>query len=301
MKNFLKTLAFILIILYSAGALFSENVYKRFFFLIIPAILVWHFYQRKNSPGIIYESGFEGLKSMGALGRIGSIVGLIISLISIFLAGVPGFSIFIVIGFAGSAGAGLMMVAIIFFFLLTVLSGVVTWLMTKLLQGKYVNKPILFSLFFLMVVLQIIRFAFIPIEEKPSNTFIPGGRLTPEEERQTQNVLKSSGDAPLAPIPTSNTTTTSSPLKVIFPNGGEVLTIGKTYTITWDSTNTHPVNINYFCEDGNIANIARAASNNGSFNWMVSVNNSSYKHCKIHIQGDEYRFGDESDGYFTVE
>lgn len=90
-------------------------------------------------------------------------------------------------------------------------------------------------------------------------------------------------------------------LKVTFPNGGETLKLGKIYTITWDSKVAYPVNIGYFCEDGNGANIAQKVSNNGSFNWTVSVNNPSYKHCKISIQGDEYRFGDESDDYFTVE
>lgn len=136
MKNFLKAVVLIVLVIYSAESLFSENVYERFPFLIIPALLVWYFYKQKNVQGFVYRSGFEGLKNMSVGGRIGSIFGLIISLISLFLAGLLGFYIFMFIGLAGPAGAAEMATSVGVYLLLAILSCIVAWLMIRIIAGK---------------------------------------------------------------------------------------------------------------------------------------------------------------------
>jgi Right handed beta helix region/Ser-Thr-rich glycosyl-phosphatidyl-inositol-anchored membrane family/Fibronectin type III domain len=91
---------------------------------------------------------------------------------------------------------------------------------------------------------------------------------------------------------------------VTSPNGGEVMTVGNVYTITWQSSpSIDTVSIMYkscpSCGDW----IAFSIPNTGSYSWTVNVGNTSNTQFTIEITGYQTGVGsvtDDSDAPFTV-
>jgi hypothetical protein len=94
----------------------------------------------------------------------------------------------------------------------------------------------------------------------------------------------------------------SSTLTVTSPNGGESLTAGSTYDITWTSTGTIDNVIIEYSTDSGISwtTIVTSTANNGSFNWTVPDTPSD--NCLLQIsENDEDRYpSDVSDLEFFI-
>jgi len=91
-------------------------------------------------------------------------------------------------------------------------------------------------------------------------------------------------------------------VSITSPNGGETLTVGQTYRITWSSTNVDKVALGYSSCSSCLAWIANTIPNNGSYDWTVNVNSASTK-FKIYILAYQTGTGsasDYSDADFTV-
>ncbi|MFA5412922.1 MAG: invasin domain 3-containing protein [Patescibacteria group bacterium] len=104
-------------------------------------------------------------------------------------------------------------------------------------------------------------------------------------------VAASSGGGGAATLPASITVTT--------PNGGEILTGGGTYSITWSAvSNTDPVSIYYSTDSGiNFLNtIATDETNDGSYTWTVPNVATSAAKVKV-VSGS---LNDISDSNFTI-
>ena len=106
------------------------------------------------------------------------------------------------------------------------------------------------------------------------------------------------------PAPTPTSTPSGLWLTVTAPNGGEVMTVGNVYTITWQSSpNINMVYIGYSGCTGCLNWIATGIPNTGSYNWTVNVGNTTNTQFKIEITGYETGVGsvtDDSDAPFTV-
>ena len=109
--------------------------------------------------------------------------------------------------------------------------------------------------------------------------------------------------------PTRTPTATSTPsgsmsLQVLQPNGGEVLSVGSVYRITWDSTSDiDTVTIGYKSCDSCLSWIANNIANTGYYDWTVFVGNTVNTQFKIYIIGYDTGVGsisDVSDNDFTV-
>jgi hypothetical protein len=114
-----------------------------------------------------------------------------------------------------------------------------------------------------------------------------------------------------SPTPTATKTPTPTPtstdnlyVKVTAPNGGEILQVGQTYKITWDSSaNIDKVSIGYSSCDSCLDWIAYNYPNTGSYDWTVNVGNTTNTQFKIDITAYYTGVGstnDRSDNYFTV-
>ncbi|HEY3477129.1 MAG TPA: hypothetical protein VGK56_21115, partial [Anaerolineales bacterium] len=105
--------------------------------------------------------------------------------------------------------------------------------------------------------------------------------------------------------PTKSSTPPSSMfIQVVQPNGGEVLTVGSTYRITWNSSpDIDKVTIGYKACDSCLDWIATNIPNVGYYDWNVFVGNTINTQFKIDITGYDTGVGsvvDRSDNYFTV-
>ena len=108
----------------------------------------------------------------------------------------------------------------------------------------------------------------------------------------------------IIPLPTNTPTPVQGRyIRVIQPNGGEVLTVGQTFRIRWESSKIDKVSIGYkscpSCLDWIVNNIP----NNKYYDWTVNVGNTVNTKFKIYVIGYETGKGsvtDESDNYFTV-
>jgi uncharacterized repeat protein (TIGR02543 family) len=98
--------------------------------------------------------------------------------------------------------------------------------------------------------------------------------------------------------------TSTSTITVTSPNGGENVTIGETYDITWTSTGMDEedtVIIEYSTDNGiSWLNIVPSTANIGSYHWTVPDNPS--ENCKIRIVGSDSDDGpsDVSDSVFSI-
>jgi subtilisin family serine protease len=93
---------------------------------------------------------------------------------------------------------------------------------------------------------------------------------------------------------------------VTAPNGGETLTIGSVYTITWIATDNVGVTFTsvYYSYDGgaNYNFIESFSGNPGSYDWTVP--NTPSNSCLVKVYAYDaagYEGSDVSDGYFTIE
>jgi subtilisin family serine protease len=95
-------------------------------------------------------------------------------------------------------------------------------------------------------------------------------------------------------------------VSVTTPNGGEVLTVGSTYTITWTATdNVGVTNTSlYYSYDGGADYnlIANLPGNPGSYDWTIP--NTPSIECLVRVDAYDAAANegsDVSDGYFTIE
>jgi len=93
-------------------------------------------------------------------------------------------------------------------------------------------------------------------------------------------------------------------VQVVQPNGGEVLQVGTTYRIMWNSTSDiDKVSIGYKPCDSCLSWIATNIPNTGYYDWNVFVGNTINTQFKIYIIGYDTGVGsisDVSDNNFTV-
>ena len=107
-------------------------------------------------------------------------------------------------------------------------------------------------------------------------------------------------------IPTTVTHAASGlSLTVVSPNGGELLTVGDVYRITWDSTpDIDMVTIGYKSCPSCLDWIAYNIPNTGYYDWTVYVGNTTNTEFTIEIIGYDVGVGsviDYSDAPFTVQ
>lgn len=108
-----------------------------------------------------------------------------------------------------------------------------------------------------------------------------------------------------APItPTSTPISTTRWITVTAPNGGEVLTVGEVYRITWQSSpNIDKVYLGYKSCSSCLDWIVTDYPNTGYYDWTVNVGNTINTQFTIDITGYETGSGsatDVSDAAFTV-
>ncbi len=90
-------------------------------------------------------------------------------------------------------------------------------------------------------------------------------------------------------------------ITVTSPNGGETLTVGNSYPITWTSTGTvSNVNIKYSTNNGSSwTTIISSTANDGSYTWTVP--NAVSSQCKIKIsEAADENPSDASNAVFTI-
>jgi len=93
------------------------------------------------------------------------------------------------------------------------------------------------------------------------------------------------------------TVTRAPAVTVVFPNGGERLTAGAPFNITWTSTNVETVDIE-FTADGRWRRVARGVpAASGSYEWTAPDINSA--RCLVKITGNG-GVSDQSDGVFSI-
>lgn len=93
---------------------------------------------------------------------------------------------------------------------------------------------------------------------------------------------------------------------VTAPNGGEVLTVGTTYTITWNATdNVGVTSISiYYSYDGgaNYNFVDNLSGNPGTYDWTVPNTPSAQCLVKVYAYDDAANEGsDVSDAFFTIQ
>jgi len=104
------------------------------------------------------------------------------------------------------------------------------------------------------------------------------------------------------PEPSSTPPTSSNFIQVTSPNGGEILTEGSTYRITWSSTSDiKTVYIGYKWSSSGMDWIAPGIPNTGYYDWNVLVGQMPSNQFKIYIYGyGTADTSDESDGFITI-
>jgi hypothetical protein len=107
--------------------------------------------------------------------------------------------------------------------------------------------------------------------------------------------------------PTATLTPTPTPtlfVQVLSPNGGEILTRGQVYRITWDSSpRINTITLGYKACESCLGWIVNNIPNTGYYDWTVFVGNTVNTQFKIFISGGEIGVGsvsDLSDNTFTV-
>ena len=120
----------------------------------------------------------------------------------------------------------------------------------------------------------------------------------------SQSVQPAQADTGSTNTPAPTSTPSGLWLTVTAPNGGEVMTVGNVYTITWQSSpNINSIMIGYSGCTGCLNWIVTGIPNTGSYSWTVNVGNTSNTQFKIEIIGYQTGVGsvtDYSDAPFTV-
>jgi hypothetical protein len=90
-------------------------------------------------------------------------------------------------------------------------------------------------------------------------------------------------------------------LRVTAPNGGETLTAGTTYTITWTSGGLDTVRVQYSLDDGLTWRdvVASVSASTGRYTWTVPFEASTSARVQVSDAADS-TFSDLSDGTFTL-
>jgi hypothetical protein len=92
--------------------------------------------------------------------------------------------------------------------------------------------------------------------------------------------------------------------KVLTPNGGETLTMGTSYEITWESGGDVSTGTKlYYSTDGGSGwyTISTYTSNDGSYSWTVPTLSEASSQCLIRIVDYSEDIQDQSDAVFTIE
>jgi hypothetical protein len=137
---------------------------------------------------------------------------------------------------------------------------------------------------------------------------IPTSAVTTTAMPPTQTkTFTPTSTAVVTSTPRPTITATSTPahrLEVTSPNGGELLYVGHTYRLIWDSSpNIDKVSIGYKSCPSCLSWIAYNIPNTGYHDWTVYVGNTVNTEFLIHIIGYETGVGsvtDTSDATFTV-
>lgn len=90
-------------------------------------------------------------------------------------------------------------------------------------------------------------------------------------------------------------------ITVSYPNGGETLEVGSSYTITWNDNISSNVSIKLYSNDSFVTNISSSTSSDGSYTWTVpsSINNNSNYKIKITSTSNSSVY-DYSNSNFTI-
>jgi hypothetical protein len=92
--------------------------------------------------------------------------------------------------------------------------------------------------------------------------------------------------------------------QVLTPNGGETLTMGTSYDITWKSGGDASSVVKlYYSTDGGSGwyTIDTYVSNDGSYSWTVPTLSEASSQCLIRIVDYSEDIQDQSDAVFTIE
>jgi hypothetical protein len=89
-------------------------------------------------------------------------------------------------------------------------------------------------------------------------------------------------------------------IRIIFPNGGETLYTGETYTIIWEGTGRRKVKIVLIRDRTVVRTISKKAPNTGSFSLSIPDDLSEGSNYKIDVMSLSNREHDESDKSFSI-
>ncbi len=93
---------------------------------------------------------------------------------------------------------------------------------------------------------------------------------------------------------------TSTTIKVLTPNGSEVLPEGSSYQITWSGTGTTLVKIQYSVDNGTSWSlVVDSLSNTGVYSWFP-VPNSISNQCRLQVTSVDGKSTDASDNVFSI-
>jgi hypothetical protein len=94
--------------------------------------------------------------------------------------------------------------------------------------------------------------------------------------------------------------TTTSAIKVLTPNGNELLPEGSSYQITWSGTGTTKIKIQYSVDNGTTwALVADSIDNTGVYSWFP-VPNTISNQCRLQITSIDGKSTDASDNVFSI-
>ncbi|MBI3125406.1 MAG: hypothetical protein HYZ10_13475 [Ignavibacteriales bacterium] len=99
---------------------------------------------------------------------------------------------------------------------------------------------------------------------------------------------------------TDPTGTTSTAIKVLTPNGNEVLPEGSSYQITWSGTGTTLVKIQYSIDNGTSWSlVVDSLTNTGVYSWFP-VPNTISNQCRLQVTSVDGKSTDASDNVFSI-
>jgi hypothetical protein len=105
------------------------------------------------------------------------------------------------------------------------------------------------------------------------------------------------------PTPTETPTPTPSSIEVKYPNGGETLYRGNTYTISWSNNGNPGPNVKIeLLKGGSLSRVISSSTpNDGTYSWSVFNGQSTGSNYKIRIiSTSDNQYQDTSDENFTI-